>query len=77
MAIGRRSVGIYIPKFSINQATRRLIKKPCRRRLHPPFEKHYYKMKVFGVGWVSVGTVVDPGFNASKVHQKNPNYQPF
>jgi hypothetical protein len=24
-----------------------------------------------------VGTGADPGFNASTVHQQNPNYQPF
>jgi hypothetical protein len=24
-----------------------------------------------------VGTEVDPGVNATKVHQQNPNYRPF
>jgi hypothetical protein len=26
---------------------------------------------------VTVGTEADPGFNATRTHQKNPNYQPF
>jgi hypothetical protein len=26
---------------------------------------------------IIIGTRADPGFNATKTHQKNPNYRPF